>query len=85
VIGVRNFNTWDWATNFGEASPRYQLAVVVAQYGDVLRHSPWAVETYGSQLVDHVYRLSSILWDDTEVTEFASLVSRASQIRALGQ
>ena len=35
--------------------------------------------------VDHAYRISSILWDDTEVTEFASLVSRASQIQALGQ
>jgi hypothetical protein len=27
----------------------------------------------------------SVLWDDPEVVEFASLVSRASQIRALGQ
>jgi len=36
-------------------------------------------------LVDHAYRLSSTLWDDTEVAEFASLVSRASQIQALGQ
>jgi hypothetical protein len=58
--------------------------VIVAQYAEMLRQSPWAAETYASQLVDHAYRISSILWDDTDVVEFASLVSRASQIRALG-
>jgi hypothetical protein len=58
--------------------------VVVAQYADVLRHSPWATGTSTQQLVNHAYRLSSILRDDAEVVEFASLVSRASQISALG-
>jgi len=80
-----NFNTWDLAQNFESADPRYQLAVVVAQYAEMLRHSPWAAGIYASQLVENAYRISSLLWDDTEVTEFASLVSRASQIRALGQ
>ncbi len=79
-----NFNTWDLAESFESADPRFQLAVIVAQYAEMLRHSPWATETYASQLVDHAYRISSILWDDTEVTEFANLVSRASQIKALG-
>jgi Ca-activated chloride channel family protein len=79
-----NFNTWDLAQNFENADPRYQLAVVVAQYAELLRHSPWAAGASVAQLVDHAYRLSSLLWDDQEVVEFASLVSRASQIRALG-
>jgi len=79
-----NFNTWELAESFESAYPRYQLAAVVAQYAERLRHSPWAADTYASQLVEHAYRVSSLLWDDTEVTEFASLVSRASQIRALG-
>jgi Ca-activated chloride channel family protein len=79
-----NFNTWDLAASFEEASPRYQLAVIVAQYAELLRHSPWASGTSVQQLVDHAYRLSSTLWDDPEVVEFAGLVSRASQIRALG-
>jgi len=79
-----NFNTWDLAASFEEASPRYQLAVIVAQYADVLRHNPWAAGTSSQQLVNHAYRLSSLLWDDAEVVEFASLVSQASQIRALG-
>ena len=79
-----NFNTWDLAGSFEDASPRYQLAVVVSQYAELLRHSPWATGTSASQLVEHAYRISSLLWDDPEVSEFASLVSRASQIRALG-
>jgi hypothetical protein len=84
-VADQNFRTWDLAASFEDASPRYQLAVVVAQYAELLRHSPWAAGTSASQLVEQAYRLSSGLWDDPEVAEFASLVSRASQIRALGQ
>ncbi len=79
-----NFNTWDLLGIFEQADPRYQLAVVVAQYAELLRRSPWATGTSIQQLVNHAYRLSSILWDDPDVVEFAGLVSRASQIRALG-
>jgi Ca-activated chloride channel family protein len=43
-----NFNTWDLAENFEGADPRYQLAVVVAQYAELLRHSPWAAGTSAS-------------------------------------
>ena len=35
-----NYNTWDLAESFEQADPRYQLAVVVAQYAEVLRNSP---------------------------------------------
>ncbi len=80
-----NYNTWDVINSFENASARYQLAVVVAQYAEILRQSPWAGEVSLHQLVDHAYRLSGMLWDDVEVSEFANLVSRASQIRALGQ
>jgi Ca-activated chloride channel homolog len=79
-----NFNTWDLAASFEEATPRYQLAVIVAQYAEVLRHSPWAAGTASQQLVNQAYQLSALLWDDDEVVEFASLVSRASQIGAVG-
>jgi hypothetical protein len=72
-----NFNTWDLAQSFESADPRYQLAVVVAQYAELLRHSPWTAGTSGSQLVEHAYRLSSVLWNDPEVVEFAYPVCRA--------
>jgi Ca-activated chloride channel family protein len=78
-----NFNTWDLAPNFESASPRYQLAVIVAQYAEMLRRSPWAQDTNIRQLLDHAVRLAGLIPGDAAVNEFASLVSRASQISAL--
>ena len=75
-----NFNTWNMAQSFEEASSRYQLAVVVAQYAELLRHSPWAQGTTFSQLLNHAARLSELLPGDPDLVEFASLTSRASQI-----
>ena len=78
-----NFNTWDVTPTFASASPRYQLAVVVAQYAEVLRRSPWAIETPIYQVLNLAVQLSGILPGDPQVTEFVNLVSRASQIKAL--
>jgi len=75
-----NFNTWDLAASFFEASPRYQLSVVASQYAEVLRHSPWAGGTSMSQLAGHAYRLTDIIPGDMEVREFAQLVERADRI-----
>jgi Ca-activated chloride channel family protein len=36
-----NFNTWDLTTSFEQADPRYPLALIVMQYAEPLRHSPW--------------------------------------------
>ncbi len=77
-----NFNTWDLDASFEQAAPRYQLAVLTAQYAAMLRREPWAQETSPEMLLSHVYRVASLLRDDPEVSEFATLVSRASQIGA---
>jgi Ca-activated chloride channel family protein len=50
-----NLNTWDLAASFEQADPRYQPAVVVVQYAEMLHRSPWAADTYGSQLVEQAY------------------------------
>ena len=47
-----NFNTCDLAASFEQADPRYQLAVIVSQYAELLRHSPWAAGTSSQQLVN---------------------------------
>jgi Ca-activated chloride channel family protein len=78
-----NFNTWDMDPTFESASPRYQLAVVVAQYAELLRFSPWAVGSSIGQVLQHAVRISGLLPTDPEISEFVTLVSRASQIRAL--
>jgi Ca-activated chloride channel family protein len=75
-----NYNTWDLAGNFESASPRYQLAVVVAQYAELLRQSPWARDTRMVQLLGYASLIASRLPEDTDVAEFAQLVTHASQI-----
>lgn len=75
-----NFNTWDLAASYENASPRYQLAVVVAQYAEILRGSPWAARTSLGLLSEYAYRLTGLLGEDADVIEFASLVARASEI-----
>jgi Ca-activated chloride channel family protein len=75
-----NFNTFDLARSFEEAAPRYQLAVVVAQYAEILHQSYWAGETSLSQIVTHASRLLQLLSEDPDVAEFYNLVSRAAVI-----
>lgn len=75
-----NFNTWDMASSFDQADPRYRLAVTVAEFAEVLRHSPYAGGTCLYQLRDEAYRLTRLLPGDQDVIEFAWLVDRASQL-----
>lgn len=75
-----DFNTWDMAKSFDEASLRYQLDVVVAQYAEVLRYSPYAKETNFNDLRIRAQRLAVQLPTDADVAEFAQLVERASQL-----
>lgn len=76
-----NFNTWDLAPTFDQADARYQLAVVVAQYAELLRGSPWASGSSIGQLAPYAARLSALLPGDKDVAEFAALVNRAAVLR----
>jgi Ca-activated chloride channel family protein len=73
-----NFNTWDLAASFDQASPRYQMTVVVAEFAEVLRHSPWAAETNLSRLHSMAYELAAYFPGDAQVTEFVDLLGQAS-------
>lgn len=78
-----NFNTWDLSPTFESTSPYYQLAVVVAQYAELLRQSPYVRGTSIGHILQYAVRLSGLIPDDADVSEFVTLVSRASQIQAL--
>jgi Ca-activated chloride channel family protein len=78
-----NFNTWDLSPTFDSATPRYQLAVVVAQYAELLRLSPWSAGSSIGQVLQYAVHLSGMLPTDPDMSEFVTLVSRASQIQAL--
>jgi Ca-activated chloride channel family protein len=75
-----DFNSWDMARSFDDASPRYQLTVVVAQFAELLRHSPYSAETDLNDIRVRAERLSGQLSSDQDVWEFAQLVARATQI-----
>jgi Ca-activated chloride channel homolog len=75
-----DFNSWDMARSFDDASPRYQLTVVVAQFAELLRHSPYSAETDLNDIRVRAERLSGQLSGDQDVWEFAQLVARATQI-----
>ena len=78
-----NFNTWDLTDQFQNADAHYQMAVIVAYYAELLRLSPWTAHISIGQILEHAVRVAGLLPADREVSQFATLVSRASQIGAL--
>lgn len=75
------FSTANLAPAFEQTTPRYQLAVTVAHYAEVLRQSSWGTEISLGQLAALAERLATQLGDDKEVSEFATLVRRASTLQ----
>jgi Ca-activated chloride channel family protein len=78
-----NFNTFDLASAFEAASPRYQLAVTVAQFADLLRHSPWADPHSLSAVANEASRISQTsLGNDPDVAQFAKLAAMTLSLGA---
>jgi Ca-activated chloride channel family protein len=75
-----NFNSWDLAQSFGSASPRYQQDVVVMQYAELLRHSPWAEGSSLSEVARYASRLPEMIPGDPDVAEFAGLAAQAARM-----
>ena len=76
-----NFNSWDLAPSFESADPHFQLVATVAQYAEILRQSPYAVESSLSEISRLATRLSRALPEDPDVVEWADLVSRTARMR----
>ncbi len=72
----------DLAAEFEDASPRFQLSAVVAEYAEILRDSYWAQEGSLQAVASHARRVQELLMDDPDVAEFADLVSRAVRIES---
>ena len=73
-----NFGTANLAPSFDDAPLHYQLAVVVSQYAELLRHSYWADGLNFEALRIRSQRLASQLGTE-EVVELAGLVERSSR------
>lgn len=68
----------DLVSNFDEASPSFQLAVIVAEYAEVLRESYWAQEFTLQDVADWSYMVDLDELSDQEVDEFLQLVHLAA-------
>ena len=75
-----SFDGSDLEGDFQEASARFQLDAVVAEYAEILRESFWAQEGSLMTVSNEARRVLQLLPQDTDVVEFASLASTAAEI-----
>ena len=71
--------TTDLAPSFEATSARYQMNVVVAEFAEKLRQSPYSTLPM-SVLSQYANNVARALANDTDVQEFAQLVQRASSM-----
>ena len=78
----REFFRREMADRFEDADPRFQLAAVVAEYAELLRHSYWARHGSLREVVDTAERVERQLPYNADVAEFVDLASRAYAIES---
>lgn len=71
----RELDRSDIRADFGETSPRFQLAATVAEYAEILRESYWAQDGSMEDVLVYAERVRKLLPDDSDVAEFAEMVS----------
>lgn len=75
-----NFNTWDLLDSFYDADPHYRLAVLAAQFAEILRQSPYSSEVPIESLLPFANVLTEDLPHDPHVWEFIDMLTRASRL-----
>ena len=70
----------DLAVSFEEASARFQLSAVVAEFAEVLRGSYWAREGSLQAVADEARRVQQLLPESSDVAEFAGLAAQAASL-----
>ena len=78
----REFDRSELAVGFSEASARFQLSAVVAEYAEILRESYWAQDGSLESVASEADRVRSLLSSDDDVAEFANLAARAEGIQS---
>ena len=76
----QNFARSNFQSDFNRASPRFQLAVAVAQFAEILRYSPYTRGEQLRQVGELAYNLQWQLPLDPDVAEFGQLVGRAAEM-----
>lgn len=76
----QDFDTRDLERDFEYADPRFQWAVVVAEYAEVLRESYWAQDSSIGDVLAEARRVAEELPRDPDVDEFLELVRMANRL-----
>ena len=71
----------DLAIAFEEASARFQLSAVVAEFAEVLRGSYWARDGSLQAVADQARRVQQLLPESSDVAEFAGLAAQAASLQ----
>jgi Ca-activated chloride channel family protein len=71
----------EFAPAFEDASPRFQLDAVVAEYAEILHESYWAKGSSLAGVAEEARRVAKVLPRDPDVVEFAGLVERAASLQ----
>lgn len=76
----QDFDSSQMAESFGAASPYFQCSVVVSEYAEILRDSYWAQGSTLAGVLEEAERVSRLLPNDPDLSEFVDLVRRANRI-----
>ena len=79
----REFNRDDLVLNLEGASPRFQMAAVVAEYAEILRESYWAQKGSLEDVISEAMRVRQLLPEEIDFAEFTDLVVRTERIQKL--
>jgi len=76
----QDFETRQMAENFRDADAHFQWSVIVAEYAEILRGSHWAQGSNPGDVLEEARRVSNLLPEDVDVTEFIDLVRQANRL-----
>jgi Ca-activated chloride channel family protein len=77
----QDFSVDQMASDFREADPYFQRAVVVAEYAEILKDSYWAEDGSMDDVYREAERISEYLYHDDVMGEFVDLVREARRLR----
>jgi len=76
----KDISTGDLASDFEDANPYFQRAVVVAEYAEILKDSYWAQESSLREVYNESERVNELLEWDEDMNEFMELIRTAHRL-----
>jgi len=77
----QSFTSEEMESEFHEADPYFQRAVIVAEYAEILKESYWAEGSSLDAVLEEAQRLEEYLFDDPDMAEFVDLVEQATRLK----